>query len=72
MIIKIYPNFLPKFYPPSRQPCPPLPLSSLKETPGIAGNINKGPFKYYVITLGGRGGHQMITFDYRGGGRFSK
>ena len=34
-----------------------------KVNPATRGN--KGPFKYYVITSGG--GHQMITFDYRGG-----
>ena len=35
--------------------------------PEIDGS-HKGPFKNYVILLGGRGGHQKITKDHRGGG----
>ena len=30
--------------------------------------VYKGPLKNYVILLGGRGGHQKITNDHRGGG----
>ena len=31
-------------------------------------HINRGPFKNYVILLGGKGGHQKITEDHKRGG----